>query len=457
MATVFLGRATGVGGFERLVAIKICHMHLREQPDFVSMFLDEARLAARIHHPNVVATQDVKDDEELYIVMDYVSGGNLGQILRHVGRAGTLIPVPLVLRILIDALGGLHAAHELKDAQGQTLNLVHRDISPQNLLVGCDGVTRIADFGVAKAEKRATATKPGQLKGKGAYMSPEQIRGREVDRRADIFAAAIVLWEALTGVRLFKSDSLVNTMSIILSGAIRRPSSLRDNIPASLDAAVKRALDRDPSRRFSSAQDFLVALEQCGVQPASVREVAEYVAHVLAKPIEAHRKVLQQADPSLQDSICSESEAIPQQVADGTDETLSITVVDVSRSRPRRSPWRWAALAVIPLAALAIWAFVVSLRPPANVPAADTDQARDELGQPVVDVEDHSMAGATSGDAGGGEATAPQADGTEEARPEGDTDPRRLKPAAGPRTRKRIRHKRGPVPQKGRERTFKRI
>ncbi len=162
MATVYLARARAVAGFERVVAIKVCHPHLRHEEEFSSMFLDEARLAARIHHPNVVSTLDVGEAEQLYLVMEYIEGDRISGLIKAAARRGERVPVPITLRVMIDVLSGLHAAHELKDHQGHPLNIVHRDVSPQNILVGVDGVTRITDFGIAKAEARLTVTREGR-------------------------------------------------------------------------------------------------------------------------------------------------------------------------------------------------------------------------------------------------------------------------------------------------------
>ena len=177
------------------------------------MFLDEARLAARIHHPNVVSTLDVGEGEQLYLVMEYIEGDRISGLIKAAARKGERVPVPVTLRIMIDVLSGLHAAHELRDHQGHPLNIVHRDVSPQNILVGVDGVTRITDFGIAKAEARLTVTREGQVKGKMSYMAPEQLSSTNVNRRADVYAAGVVLWEALTGRRLFRADTEAETLN----------------------------------------------------------------------------------------------------------------------------------------------------------------------------------------------------------------------------------------------------
>src|SRR3984885_9026799 len=204
MATVHLGRMRGGGGFARTVAIKRLHAQYAKDPDFFAMLLDEGRLAASIHHPNVVATLDVvASGDDLFVVMEYLHGAPLNTILRDTVRRGERIPPPVAAAIVAGALRGLHAAHEARDAGGALLGVVHRDVSPQNILVGVDGTARVLDFGIAKARGRAHATATGQIKGKFAYMPPEQLHGEELDRRADVYAAGVVLWESLVGGRLF--------------------------------------------------------------------------------------------------------------------------------------------------------------------------------------------------------------------------------------------------------------
>lgn len=264
MASVYKARALGIAGFERLLAIKVLHPHLAHEPEFVSMFLDEARLAARIRHPNVVATLDIAASEAdgYYLAMEYVEGHHFGRLLQSArGR----LPAPVVLRVIADALAGLGAAHDLVDADGQPLQLVHRDVSPHNLLVGIDGIARLTDFGVARAEVRLAATTNGQFKGKLGYLAPEQIAEGACDRRSDLFAMGVVLWEALAGRRLFKGDDTVGMLRSVLQAPIAPLSSLRPEL-APLDPLLARALARDPAHRFQTAQEFLEALER--VAPA---------------------------------------------------------------------------------------------------------------------------------------------------------------------------------------------
>src|ERR1700733_10414333 len=196
MATVHFGRLVGPAGFARPVAIKRLHAQFARDPEFVKMFMDEARLAARVSHPNVVQTLDlVEATDEVFLVMDYVRGLALASLARTVRATGARIPPNIAIGILVGVLEGLHAAHEAKDDMGERLDLVHRDVSPQNVLVGTDGVASLLDFGVAKASGRAQSTRDGQVKGKVAYMVPEQVQGQPLTRRTDIFAASVVLWE----------------------------------------------------------------------------------------------------------------------------------------------------------------------------------------------------------------------------------------------------------------------
>lgn len=301
MATVFLARRSGAGGFQRFVAIKRLHPHLQGEPEFVEMFLDEARLAALIHHPNVVPILEVgESDAGYYLVMEYVEGDTLSKIVARSMSLGQMPPRPVILRVMLDALAGLHAAHELKDERGQLLGLVHRDCSPQNILVGVDGSARITDFGVARASARLTSTAHGKLKGKLAYMAPEQTRGDELDRRTDLFAMGIILWEVLCGKRLFKADNEAATLQRILVEPIRPPSQVNADIPTVFDTVALRALDRSAERRFQSAADFADALEAAGREAAkqsvtdlgiaSPREVASYVQQILGQEIGAQRE-----------------------------------------------------------------------------------------------------------------------------------------------------------------------
>lgn len=284
MATVYLGRVSGEGGFERLVALKVMHPHIANDPDFVSMFLDEARLAAQIRHPNVVATIDIqKTEEAMFLVMDFVDGPTLQDIRKHLKGRGERVPVEMALRIFIDVLSGLQEAHDLHDKNDQPLNLVHRDVSPHNILIGKDGVARLTDFGVARAEARITTTRGGQLKGKIAYMPPEQIMGNDVDRTADIYSAGACLWETLTGRRLWRASNEGALVHAILDGKPTPPSELAD-VPGPVEAVVLRALSSDPRERYGEALDMADDLEaaarEAGLKIPRNRDVGRFIRKV---------------------------------------------------------------------------------------------------------------------------------------------------------------------------------
>jgi serine/threonine-protein kinase len=285
MATVHLGRMLGPVGFSKTVAIKRLHPHLARDPEFVSMFLDEARLAARIQHPYVVATLDVVAAEgEVFLVLDYVQGESFSHLLKATRIKGVPVQLRVIAAIVGNALHGLHAAHEAEDEHGRPLGLVHRDVSPQNIMIGVDGVSRVLDFGVAKAAGRLQSTRDGQLKGKLAYMAPEQIRGDAVDRRTDIYAAAVVLWEGFSGRRLIHGMNEGQVLAAVLAGGFPPPSSLNPQLPPEADAIVMRGLSMNPDDRWSSAREMAIALERAtGV--ASPYEVAEWVQSVGAEAI----------------------------------------------------------------------------------------------------------------------------------------------------------------------------
>lgn len=281
MATVYVARLQGVGGFERLFAIKVLHPHLAHEREFISMFLDEACLAAQIHHPNVVATMDVSrsDVAGYYLVMEYIEGDHFGALLQRAAERHVRLPVGVVLRVVFDTLTGLAAAHALRDENGEPLNLVHRDVSPHNVMVGVDGIARLADFGVAKAEHRISNTRDGHFKGKLAYMAPEQAANGNADQRTDLFAMGVILWEALVSKRLFRCDDPAATLRKICEEPIPMPSALDPEL-AALDSLLARALARNPNDRFPNALSFAEAIENLSQQfggLASHRRVGQVV------------------------------------------------------------------------------------------------------------------------------------------------------------------------------------
>jgi len=277
MATVHLGRLVGPVGFSKIVAIKQMHESAARNPDFVAMFLDEARLSGRVQHPNVVATFDViASGGEAFLVMEYVHGESLSALLRATRVRGERLAPAFAVHILCDVLAGLHAAHEASDEHGGPLNLIHRDVSPQNIMVGVDGVARVLDFGIAKAAGRLQETQTGQLKGKLGYMAPEQLLGRPLDRRVDIFAAGICLWEAISGRKMFDADNSGQLMYQVLETEIPPLSAIAD-VPLALSRAVERATAREPSDRFATAREFARELER-STELVSPREIGEWVS-----------------------------------------------------------------------------------------------------------------------------------------------------------------------------------
>lgn len=303
MATVHLARLLGPVGFARTVAIKRLHPHLAKDPDFVAMFLEEARLAARVRHPNVVATLDVvSDDGELFLVMEYVAGESLSRLVRKARERGELVPPRYAVAIMSGALEGLHSAHDAKSEKGQALGLVHRDVSPQNVHVGVDGVPRLLDFGIAKATNRVQETRTDQIKGKVAYMSPEQLAKGAIDRRADVYSAAVVLWETLTGQRLFKADDVPSLVYAIINEEVRPPSSVVPDLPAGLDAIVMKGLDREADNRWSSAREMAAALEKA-LPPAPAREIGEWVHSIAGDALDWRQELVHRIESETSSSI----------------------------------------------------------------------------------------------------------------------------------------------------------
>jgi serine/threonine protein kinase len=296
MATVMLARLAGAGGFSRLFAIKLLHPHLANDPQFVDMLLDEARLAARIHHANAVPIIDVCQSAlGLYLVMDYIEGFSFSRIL------GTPLLSPaerirVGVQALLGVLAGLDAAHNLTDDHGVAIGLVHRDVSPQNVLIGIDGAGRIADFGIAHAGTRITQTQPGTVKGKIAYMAPEQATGGALDRRADVFAVGVMLWECLTGKRLFKAPNEAATLLKLLEDPIRPPSTIQPAAPVELDAICARALARPPEARYASAHDMAAELSRAAERAgclASSMEAADLMRARMSQEITERRDAIQ--------------------------------------------------------------------------------------------------------------------------------------------------------------------
>lgn len=370
-ATVYLARTRGVAGFEREVALKLVHAHLRADEESRLHLLEEARLAARIRHPNVVPVTEVDADScGVFLVMDYVEGEALSGLVRLLREQNQRLPPRLVARIMNDALAGLHAAHDLRDAHGQLVGLVHRDFSPQNILLGIEGVTRLADFGVAKAASRTVRTKTGLVKGKVAYMSPEQARGHKVDRRCDVWAAGVVVWELVTGRKLYDHEDDVATLLSVVTEEPPRLASVMQGVPKALDEAVAYALTSDVTNRCPSAEALRCMLEsawdECGGM-GTTTELGAFVRQTVGHKLAERRALAARgrgpssfapampAAPAATASLAAPAPA-EKPAEDGTKTAISAAVPAAERmeGRPFVSGWRrhWGLGAALSAAVL---------------------------------------------------------------------------------------------------------
>jgi serine/threonine-protein kinase len=306
MAQIYLARQVGPEGFEKLLVVKRILPHLAENEDFITMFLDEARIAARLNHPNIVQIFDLgAQDDSYFIAMEYIHGEDVRRVWKHADKVGRPLPLALICRIIIEACAGLDYAHKKTDAAGRPLGIVHRDISPQNILVSFEGGVKVVDFGIAKAADQATVTRSGVLKGKYSYMSPEQAGGQHIDCRTDIFALGVVLYELLTGTRLFKRATDIQTLNAVTECNIAPPSEINTRVPKDLDDIVMRALAKERDARFPEARQLGQALESwmLGNQlPSSNAMLAEFMHEIyaerLAKEQEEGRLLVETAEAS---------------------------------------------------------------------------------------------------------------------------------------------------------------
>jgi serine/threonine-protein kinase len=398
MATVYLGRRIGPGGFSRVVAVKCLHEQLARDPGFAAMFIDEARTAARVRHPNVVPTFDVVlDGNVIMLVMEYVPGEALARLQAQSRAAGDHIPVPVISRVVLDVLAGLEAAHTTTDELGHPLQLVHRDVSPQNVIVGTDGAARLIDFGVAKARGRLQSTRDGELKGKISYMAPEQLQG-QVSPQSDVFAVAILLWECLTGERLFDGSNEGSTLHLVLNRAIPKPSDVRPEITPELDDVVMRGLSRDLDIRFASAGLMADALA-AATAPAAARTVAQWVRRMAADRLRERAELVQSVESTPSALLGPHGlETGPLLGLSGITVTNAgdATVVERRSYLAARPPGRPRDVLVVALLVgvvcfvgagwLMIWfwsAPEASRSVPSGTPAADSDAALDVTGPPA--------------------------------------------------------------------------
>jgi serine/threonine-protein kinase len=373
MAELFLARSTGTAGFQKLVVLKRILPQHAESEEFIGMFLHEARLAATLQHPNIVQVYDIGEDGDAYFfAMEYVQGQDLRKIVRAARKAERTLPLEHVLHVIEGVAAGLHHAHEKTDLDGKALGIVHRDVSPSNVLVTYDGAVKLVDFGIAKATTAQTSTVAGTLKGKIPYMSPEQCRGERVDRRSDVFSIGTLLWELTTGTRLFSGDSEFAILNRVARGDVPLPSTIQSDYPPELEAVVMKALQLDPAQRYQTALELQVDLEDFAREarlPVSSARVGMFMRELFADEMAQEERMmaerLEAASPSLLGAR-DPGDLTPSDVRRGvpglgavTRETSAHTVVLDEGELPRPSRFKWIALASAALGGLALAAVMV--------------------------------------------------------------------------------------------------
>jgi len=378
MAMVWAARVKGTRGFQKIVAVKTMLSMLTEDEQFEQMFLDEASLASQIRHPNVVEISDLgEQDGVLYLAMEWIDGVPLNLLMKAAKPAGG-VPLPIAARIVMNACAGLHAAHELRDASGHLIGLVHRDVSPQNILVTYDGVSKVVDFGVAKATAMGGgATVAGQLKGKVSYMAPEQVRGEAIDRRVDVFAMGIVLYALTTGKHPFRRESEAATMYTIASHEpVVSPRKVVPDYPLSLEAIVLKALAKNAADRYASASEMQRALYQCFPVAERVNtdeDVGVFMCKLFGKKRDESRAALAEA-LALADKQGPRTPALINPLTQSQNSTLSevglgpsvnthttLALPNARARKPHRQRYLLLAVGGVLLAAVA--ALVAALRP----------------------------------------------------------------------------------------------
>ncbi len=308
MSEIFLASQRGLDGFERAVIVKCIREDLDTDEEVKQMFLDEARIAACLKHPNIVHLYDVgRIDEAAYLAMEYVFGRDLLEIGMRLRLQRKDFPLPVLIKIICDVLAGLHYAHFVAEFEDQPLRVIHRDVSPQNILVSFDGVAKLVDFGIAKASARLSETRAGILKGKYAYMSPEQVRGKPLDHRSDQFSLAVVLYEALTGTRLFQRDTDYSTMEAVDRCDIPPLRVLRRDVPRRLARVLRKAMQRNPKRRFATCRDMERALHRLlrGSAVEKTERVATFLRHLFTDELKLRERAIADSDGRRHDLLVS--------------------------------------------------------------------------------------------------------------------------------------------------------
>lgn len=377
MGSVYLGRrlhSEGEGTPPGIVAIKGLHPHLARNVEFVTMLLDEARLVQCIDHPNVVKVHELVDDRgEMFVVMEYIHGQTVSAIARRFPAHRP--PLGVVLAVVGQALEGLAAAHEARDPDGRPLNLIHRDISPQNIIVGVDGVTRILDFGVAKAVGRLHETREGVVKGKLSYMAPEILTEAEATQQVDVYGLGVVLWELLTGTPLFSAENEALVIGQIINKVVPPPSDLDPSLPPAVDEVVLRALARDPKKRFSSARELATAL--AAAAPADPQSVAPWLQTAARERLEELDRAIEGTHPEAMLTPVPRTRAAPSDEIGAARSAMASDVL-VLPPLPLSGSRKWASRAVVTALSLAVLglALTLFLREPDALPSAPARVAR---------------------------------------------------------------------------------
>ncbi len=378
MAELLLARATGMQSFERHVVIKRIHAVLARDQRFVQMFLDEARLAASLHHQNIVQVYDVgEQDGQYFFAMEYVHGEDLRKLHAKMRDTQQQVPIEIAISIVAAAAAGLHHAHEQRGPNFEPLDLVHRDVSLTNILVGYDGSVKLLDFGLAKAQLRSVKTRTGNLKGKAAYMSPEQCMGRLLDRRSDVFALGIVLYELLTARRLFKAANDFMSMAAIVDSEVPPPSAHRADLPPALDEIVMRALAKARESRYPSAEAMRSALETLAIDSGlrtSTKALADYMQATFGERPEPWRSDLPTDQAPIVDDDDEGVAAAPEEIMDAIDRASSPIAIAHALAEGNEPDFVDESATVA--------------SPPPEMPPADPSNAPTVVGGPLLRVEE---------------------------------------------------------------------
>lgn len=340
MAEIFIARHTGMQGFSRKIVIKKIRPHLSKEQSFINMFLNEAKLAAQLSHSNIAQIYDLGRIEQSYfIAMEYVRGRDMRAVTNKAEKKKIPFPLEYALKVAADTCEGLFYAHRRTDDSGRPLNIVHRDVTPENIMVSFDGEVKILDFGIAKAENLATETKVGEIKGKLGYMSPEQIMGKSLDHRSDLFSLGVVLYEWLTGKKLFAAKHDVDVLRNVVEGKIYPPSYFRQEVPKAVEEIVMKALERNRQQRYQSAWEMQFDIRQFlsnhEFNPSNIH-LSNFIRQIFADDIRRDEAILAKAEEEAE-KLEPDGEATASFVVDETEEGLD-KGDHKPPSKPRKSP-----------------------------------------------------------------------------------------------------------------------